>query len=57
MDNRTFWDYALMVFAILLSIHFLILLREFTWERLGEFLIGLVLFAGALYFKEHDDSI
>ena len=44
-NNKEIIEIGMALFVIILAIRFVLLFEDFTWEGLGEFLIGYVLFA------------
>lgn len=48
---------GLTVFVILLAICLILLVYDFTWEGLGEFLIGYVLYAALIWWTEEEKGL
>ena len=48
---------GLTVYVLLLAIRLILLVYNFTWEGLGEFLIGYVLYAGLICWTEKEKGL
>ena len=51
-NKKEIIEIGMALFVIILAIRFVLLFEDFTWEGLGEFLIGYVLFAALVGWVE-----